>query len=102
MIFWPGSSTGTKTDTVAYAWSVTPRFKKVLAKKDKRMQDAVRACILQLAENPRHPGLQAHRMQGHSGVWECYVDAGNRVTFHYEDNTIVLRNNCNHDVLNRP
>ena len=42
-------------------------------------------------------------MQGHRGVWEAYVDRANRVTFHYaDDGTIVLRKNCNHDILRRP
>lgn len=65
------------------------------------MQDAVKRCIRQLAENPKHPGLQTHKMKGVSDVWEAYVDAGNRVTFHWEDGMIVLRNNCNHDMLYR-
>ena len=41
-------------------------------------------------------------MQGHRGVWEAYVDRANRVTFHYDGETIVLRKNCNHDILRRP
>lgn len=41
-------------------------------------------------------------MQGFEGVWEAYVDRGNRVTFHYdEDGSIVMRNHCNHDMLTR-
>lgn len=36
------------------------------------------------------------------GVWEAYVDRGNRVTFEYAvDGSIVLRNHCNHDILKR-
>jgi hypothetical protein len=32
-------------------------------------------------------------------VWEAYVDRANRVTFHYEVGRIVMRNHCNHDII---
>jgi hypothetical protein len=51
--------------------------------------------------DPNHPGLHAHRVQGAPGVWEAYVDDANRVTFHYASGTIVMRNNCNHDIVRR-
>lgn len=55
-----------------------------------------------LADDPRHPGLQTHRVQGSRGVFEAYVDRANRVTFHYDDaGRIVLRNNCTHEILTR-
>ena len=66
------------------------------------MQLAIARCLELLADNPRHPGLRTHRVQGAPGVWEAYVDRANRVTFHYDGSTIVLRNNCNHDILHRP
>ncbi|WP_290800948.1 hypothetical protein [Herbiconiux sp.] len=66
------------------------------------MKDAVSDCIRKLAANPHHPGLNTHKMKGtRDEVWEAYVDKGNRVTFHYEGDRIVLRNNCNHDILYR-
>ena len=80
----------------------SPSFRKRFKKKPPEMQDAITRCIKLLAEDPRHPGLNTHRMRGIRGVWECYVDAGNRVTFHYaDDGHIVLRNHCNHDMLTR-
>ncbi|QXE28955.1 MULTISPECIES: hypothetical protein [Microbacterium] len=93
---------------MTYAYRVSPNFKRVLQKKPKEMREAVKQCILRLSENPRHPGLNTHKMKGlrsKDQVWEAYVDAGNRVTFHYElvgkKTIIVLRNNCNHDMLTR-
>lgn len=77
-------------------------FKRSAKKKDMPLQRAIARCVELLADNPRHPGLQAHRMQGQPGVWEAYVDQANRVTFHYDGSTIVLRKNCNHDILRRP
>jgi mRNA-degrading endonuclease YafQ of YafQ-DinJ toxin-antitoxin module len=77
-------------------------FKRVAKKKERHMQGAIARCLELLGDNPRHPGLQTHRVQGMPGVWEAYVDRANRVTFHYDGEKIVLRNNCNHDILNRP
>jgi plasmid stabilization system protein ParE len=77
-------------------------FRKRLRRKSRQLQDAIARCCQQLADNPRHPGLQTHRIQGTRNVWEAYIDKGNRITFHYaEDGHIVLRNHCNHDILRR-
>lgn len=82
-------------------YEVTKPFKKRLKKKPPAMQGAILECIMRLAENPRHPGLRTHRVQGQDGVFEAYVDGGNRLTFHYEGDLIVLRSHCNHDMLER-
>jgi hypothetical protein len=81
---------------------IPPSFKRTVKKKDLPLQLAIARCLQLLADNPRHPGLQAHRIQGCAGVWEAYVDRANRVTFHYDGPKIVLRKNCNHDILRRP
>jgi len=86
---------------VNYRYRIPPNFKRVLKKKPADMQAAVAECIRQLAKDPRHPGLHTHKMRGVKDVWEAYVDAGNRVTFEYDGDTIVMRNNCNHDILTR-
>ena len=79
-----------------------PAFKRRLKKKTPTMQAAITKCIARLAENPRHPGLNTHKIRGTDGIWEAYVDKGNRVTFHYDDDGgIVMRHNCNHDIIRR-
>ena len=82
---------------------IPPKFKKVLRKKPPQMQAAILECIARLAENPRHPSLQTHPVRGlrGGGVFEAYVDAANRLTFHYDAGRIVLRNNCNHSIIDR-
>lgn len=81
---------------------VTNRFKKVAQKKNKNMQNRISECISMLAENPKNPKLRTHKMQGHKGIWESYIDNdGNRITFEWDGSVIVLRNNCNHDMLDR-
>ena len=77
-------------------------FKKRLAKKDPTQAGPVLECVQRLADNPRSPGLHTHKVKGAGrGVWEAYVDEGNRVTFHWDGPDIVLRNHCNHDMLKR-
>lgn len=81
---------------------VTNNFKKRAAKKPKHMQERIAECIKALAADPKNPKLRTHKMQGHKGVWEAYIDNdGNRVTFEWDASVIVLRNNCNHDMLYR-
>lgn len=81
---------------------IIPRsFKKRLNKKTPQLAGAILECIARLGEDPRHPGLHTHSVQGSPGVFEAYVDQANRVTFHYEAGAIVLRNHCRHDILDR-
>ncbi len=81
---------------------VPDSFKRELDRKEPRLVAAILECVRQLAENPRHPGLRTHPMQGHKGVFEAYIDKKNRLTFHYAEGKIVLRKHCNHDILKRP
>jgi hypothetical protein len=84
---------------VTYTIRLSENFRRVYRKKEARMKTAIDECITRLPENPKHPGLHTHKMQGVKGVWEAYVDDANRVTFHYEGSVIVMRNN--HDILKR-
>ena len=55
-----------------------------------------------LLDDPHHPGLHTHAVQGWPGVFEAYVDKANRLTFEYGDDAVILRNHRNHDILRRP
>lgn len=83
-------------------------FKKRVSKKPAPLAAAVVECVYRLSENPRHPSLRTHKVKGFTNakggpIFEAYVDKSHRVTFHYEDEKIVLRTNCEHDaVLRRP
>lgn len=81
---------------------VTTSFKKLYAKKPAAMQRAIDGAVTQLRTDWRHNSLRTHRVWGRRGVWEARIDGGNRLTFHWDGNTIVLRTHCNHDVLNKP
>jgi hypothetical protein len=80
---------------------IPPRFKRVMAKKPARLQAAIIECLARLGDNPRHPSLKTHPVRGTPGVFEAYVDMKNRVTFEWQGSIIKLRNNCNHDILDR-
>jgi hypothetical protein len=83
---------------------IPAQFKRLVDRKDKQLAAAIVECVYRLGENPRHAGLQTHHVRGTSKpkVYEAYVDKKNRVTFHWDGAKIVLRNNCNHDILRTP
>ena len=80
---------------------IEPTFKRRLKKKSDQMQDAIIDCVLMLGANVRYPGLHTKKVRGMKGVFEARVDKANRVTFHYEEGKIVMRNHCNHDIVKR-
>jgi hypothetical protein len=82
-------------------YEISPSFKKRLSKKTPDAAGAVLRCIKRLEENPRHPGLHTHRVQGTEDVWEAYVDRSNRLTFRHGDGKFILLNHCNHDATLR-
>jgi hypothetical protein len=82
---------------------IDPSFKKRFQKKEAELQAAIMETVARLGENPRHPSLETHPVHGTKNpkVFEAYVDMKNRVTWHWDDGTIVLRSHCNHDILKR-
>lgn len=68
------------------------------------MQSVIDVALVKLRTNPRDPALGTHKIWGARGAWAADLDRGNRLTFHWEGDTIVLRNHCNHcnhDILDR-
>lgn len=82
---------------------LSPRFKRRFNGKTPEQRAAILNTIARLEQNPRHPGLHAHPLRGSGGVWEAYVNSGDRITYHRDGDRLVLRMNCNHDeVLRSP
>lgn len=54
-----------------------------------------------LKENPRHPSLRAKKMEGTRGIFEARVSRSHRMTFHLEEDTIVLRRIGTHAILDK-
>lgn len=51
-----------------------------------------------LAEYPKHPSLQIHRIADH---WEFYVDIHFRCIFQQEGNTYILKHVGGHELIDR-
>jgi hypothetical protein len=71
-------------------------FKKRLAAKPHKQQEAIARAIVKLRQNPRHPGLRTHKLQGMPGVIAARVSQGDRLTFRWQGAKIVLLNHCSH------
>lgn len=78
------------------------KFKKRLSKKPAPLQAAILATIEKLGDDPHRPGLRTSALSGFPGVFYARIDRGNRLTFEWDGDTIVLRNHCNHDILATP
>ncbi|MGI8802476.1 MAG: hypothetical protein ACR2KV_09935 [Solirubrobacteraceae bacterium] len=86
--------------------SLTPikteaRFKRAYKKKPKAMQTVIDEALVRLRVDPHDPALGTHKIRSVAGVWAADLDRGNRLTFHWDGDTIVLRNHCNHAILDR-
>ena len=81
-----------------------PTFDRRFGRKTPAQRAKVEATLRLLAEDPRHPGLHTHKVEGYGGVFESYVDDSMRVTWEWEQGGgILLRNTCQHDpVLRNP
>lgn len=79
---------------------VPKNLKKSLSKKPPAMQQAILACITQLRKDWQHPGLASSKLSG-TDIYHVKVTRGDRVTFFWEDDKIVIENHCNHDILKR-
>lgn len=80
-----------------------PAFKKRLKAKSVEQRQAIRECIARLAEDPRHPSLQSRRLQSaREKTYYVRINRGDRLTYRWDGDTIVLLNHCNHkDILGR-
>jgi mRNA-degrading endonuclease RelE of RelBE toxin-antitoxin system len=84
-----------------YRVTLTPSFKKRLAKKTPSQRGAILRCVERLGDDPRHHGLRTARIRGTPATWEARVDRSNRVSWEYgAHDEIVVVNHCSHeDVL---
>ena len=53
-----------------------------------------------LRENPQHPSLQIHKLEG-TDFWEFYVDKGYRCVFKIEGNIYRLYYTGTHDLIDK-
>ncbi len=70
-------------------------FKSLLPAIQKKLKKQIKF----LAENPKHPSLQIHRIVG-TPYWEFYVDRSYRCIFRQEGNAYYLLGVGPHNVIN--
>lgn len=58
--------------------------------------------LLLLLQNPQHPSLRIHKMEGHPDIWEMRVTTHIRITFIRKGDTIILRKIGSHHILKNP
>jgi len=63
-------------------------------------QKQARKTLRFLADNPKHPSLQVHRIKGTS-FWEAYVNMDIRIIFERISDTLILHAIGHHDILRK-
>ena len=81
-----------------------PRFERALRRK-KRVspRDAERtiAAVDLILNEPGNQGLNQHLLDRRQRIWDAYIDRANRLTYQRDGDTIIFRNNCRHDIIDR-
>lgn len=80
----------------------TERFKKDFQQLPSAVQARAAKALELFAVNPRHPSLQAKKMEGAAGIWELRVSDNDRVTFQRFQGGILLRRIGTHNILRQP
>lgn len=86
-----------------YAADFSPRFAIQAERLPEDVYLKLQKTIRFLLDNPRHPGLQTHKMEGRKGfygddIFEAYVDKKYRLTWEYRGSQLIyFRNVDNHD-----
>ena len=83
-----------------YGISYKPTFVRQYKKLSPELKNDVKKVLDILKENPSHPFLKTHKLQGKlQGVWSCSANYSHRILFEYEDEgQIVCLAVGNHDV----
>lgn len=86
------------------ATELTDRFERALKRKKRRqpkLAEAIVKTVAHLLLDPENNGLNVHLVDRERRIWEAYVDRATRLTFQRDGDTIVFRNNCRHDIIDR-
>jgi mRNA-degrading endonuclease YafQ of YafQ-DinJ toxin-antitoxin module len=79
---------------------LTNPFKVDFKKLSKVEQKQARKSLRLLADNPKHPSLQIHRIKG-APFWEAYVSKDIRIIFERNSDTLILHAIGHHDILRK-
>lgn len=81
-------------------WS--PRFKREFSALPERLKERARKKLALFVQNPQHPSLQTHKMEGWGEIWEGWITGDYRFTFFKQGNTYTLRRIGTHEIYKSP
>ena len=80
---------------------LTEAFAKDYRRLPAKIKDKADKQLRHLMENPKHPSLKIHRIEGTHGFWEFYLDRSYRCVYTQEGDTAVLRYIGPHDIIEK-
>ena len=80
---------------------LSDEFKETLDRCSAELKNQVMGTIQRLSVDPGHPSLQAHRLRGAAGKWECYVNRQWRIIFDWDNNSLRLWKLGDHRIIDR-
>jgi hypothetical protein len=66
------------------------------------LQKVVDGKLALMVKTPRHPSLRLKKMQDPRHIWEGRITKGYRFTFHWHEDSFILRRLGTHDILKTP
>jgi mRNA interferase RelE/StbE len=80
---------------------LTETFRKDYRRLPKSIREKADKQLRFLSDNPKHPSLKIHRIEGAHGFWEFYVDRSYRCVYTLESDAAVLRYIGPHDIIEK-
>ena len=80
------------------------RFDRALRRKQRRnprAANAVLQAMQKVLHDPENRGLNQHILDPAQRIWDVYVTRSARITYQRDGDTIIFRNNCRHDIIDR-
>ena len=72
--------------TLVWSAAFVRAFRRAV-RRQPQLRARVERTLQQLTEDPFHPILRSHKLQGElAGTWACTVDYGNRILFEFVQN----------------
>ncbi|MEW6238756.1 MAG: type II toxin-antitoxin system RelE/ParE family toxin [Candidatus Omnitrophota bacterium] len=78
-----------------------PRFKKQFRNLPLDIRERAGKQLALLLENPQHPSLRLHKMEGYANMWEISVTINYRIVFQIEGDKYILFKIGSHDILKK-
>ncbi len=79
-----------------------PRFIRDFAALPAAIQERAEKKLALFLENPQHPSLQTHKMEGCRNIWESWITGDYRFTFEIAGDIYKLRRVGTHEIYRNP